>query len=114
MSRRGRPPHPGPLTPRQQEVLELVSQGLSNPEIARRLGISPDGAKFHVSEIITRLGVTSRREAARWREERSTPAASASLRVLGVERWRRGGRRRITRRTLLVHRHRRLELERAA
>lgn len=112
MSRRGRPPYPGPLTPRQQEVLELVSQGLSNPEIARRLGISTDGAKFHVSEIITRLGVTSRREAARWREERATPAASASLRAFGVERsrLRRGGRRCAA----SHHYHRRLVLGRAA
>ncbi|HXK34046.1 MAG TPA: helix-turn-helix transcriptional regulator [Dehalococcoidia bacterium] len=112
MSRRGRPPYPGPLTPRQQEVLELVSQGLSNPEIAQRLGISTDGAKFHVSEIITRLGVTSRREAARWREERSTPAASASLRAAGVERsrLRRAGRRRAA----SHHYHRRLVLGRAA
>ncbi|HZP57987.1 MAG TPA: helix-turn-helix transcriptional regulator [Dehalococcoidia bacterium] len=61
---RGRPPYPDTLTPRQQEVLELVRQGLSNREIGERLGISADGAKFHVSEIITKLGVSTRREAA--------------------------------------------------
>ena len=64
--RRGRPPHPDVLTPRQWEVLELVREGLSNGEIARELGISTDGAKFHVSEILTKLGVSTRREAAEW------------------------------------------------
>ena len=46
---RGRPPHPDILTPRQWEVLELVREGLSNGEIGERLGISTDGAKFHVA-----------------------------------------------------------------
>jgi DNA-binding CsgD family transcriptional regulator len=77
MAERGRPPYPDTLTPRQQEVLELVREGLSNPQIGERLGISLDGAKFHVSEIITRLGVTSREEAAEW--QRDADRASARL-----------------------------------
>src|SRR3990167_2052070 len=60
MGRRGRPPHPDVLTPREFEVLELLRQGLSNPEIADRLGISRDGAKDHVSEILTKLGLSTR------------------------------------------------------
>ena len=81
--RRGRPRHPDVLTPRQWEVLRLVREGLSNEEIARRLGISTDGAKFHVSEILSKLGVTSRREAARWDEdhEPQTTRPSAHLRL---------------------------------
>jgi DNA-binding CsgD family transcriptional regulator len=79
MAERGRPPYPDTLTPRQQEVLELIRQGLSNPQIGERLGISLDGAKFHVSEIITRLGVTSREEAAEW--QRDADRASASLTI---------------------------------
>ncbi len=51
MGRRGRPRHPDILTPREWEVLALLREGLSNPEIAERLGISRDGVKFHVSEI---------------------------------------------------------------
>jgi DNA-binding CsgD family transcriptional regulator len=73
MGRRGRPPYPDLLTPRQQEVLELVREGLTNREIAERLDITLDGAKFHVSEILTKIGVGSREEAARWQAE--TPTA---------------------------------------
>ena len=43
-------------TPRQREVLTLLARGRTNREIAEELGISLDGAKWHVSEIITRLG----------------------------------------------------------
>lgn len=92
MTERGRPRYPDVLTPRQQEVLRLVGDGLSNREIAERLEISFDGAKFHVREIIRRLGVTSRREAAEWLERRNGEQPAASMR-LG---WRGGrcGRRR--------------------
>lgn len=55
-------------TPRQREVLNLLVKGRTNGEIASELGISLDGAKWHVSEIITRLGVDTRDEAAEyWR-----------------------------------------------
>jgi DNA-binding CsgD family transcriptional regulator len=74
MGRRGRPPYPDLLTPRQQEVLTLVREGLTNREIAERLDITPDGAKFHVSEILTKIGVHTREEAARWRDDVPTAA----------------------------------------
>jgi len=44
----------------------LLRQGLTNPQIGERLGISLDGAKYHVSEIIGKLGVSSRAEALAW------------------------------------------------
>ena len=66
MAKRGRPPHPDILTPREWEVLDLIREGLSNEQIAARLGISVDGAKYHVSEILSKLGVRDRLEAARW------------------------------------------------
>jgi Bacterial regulatory proteins, luxR family len=47
-------------------VLSLLRDGLSNREIADRLGISLSGAKYHVSEIISKLGVSSREAAAAW------------------------------------------------
>jgi len=70
MGRRGRPRHPDILTPREWEVLELLHGHLSNEQIAERLGISLDGAKYHVSQILSKLGVATREEAAAWPEER--------------------------------------------
>lgn len=52
------------LTPRELEVLGLVSAGLTNAEIADRLFISPKTAEHHVGRILTKLGVRSRAEAA--------------------------------------------------
>lgn len=73
MGRRGRPPHPDILTPREWEVLALVEDGYTNDEIATRLGISLAGAKFHVSEILGKLHVSSRDEAAHWYRARYAP-----------------------------------------
>ncbi len=54
---------PEPLTARETEVLELLSQGLSNKLIARRLNISEHTVKFHVSSIYTKLDASSRIDA---------------------------------------------------
>jgi LuxR family maltose regulon positive regulatory protein len=51
------------LTPRELEVLELLAEGLSNAEIARRLYISPSTTKVHVHHILEKLGSKSRFEA---------------------------------------------------
>ena len=53
------------LTTREQEVLQLIGQGLSNKMIADRLHISEHTVKFHVSAIYAKLGVASRTEAVR-------------------------------------------------
>ncbi|MGN6682324.1 MAG: helix-turn-helix transcriptional regulator, partial [Streptosporangiaceae bacterium] len=60
------PPEPDPvgLTPREREVIALLSDGLSNAEIARTLYISEKTASVHVSNILRKLGVTSRIQAA--------------------------------------------------
>jgi len=64
---RGVPPAPPDLpeslTPREVEVLQLLSQGLANKSIAGRLGISDHTVKFHVNAILGKLGVQSRGEA---------------------------------------------------
>jgi DNA-binding CsgD family transcriptional regulator len=69
MGKMGRPRHPDILTPREWEVLGLLRERLTNEEIAQRLNISLDGAKYHVSRILSKLGVTSREEAAAWPPE---------------------------------------------
>lgn len=51
------------LTPREQEVLELMARGLSNPEIAEELGVTRHTAKFHVKAILDKLGAQTRTEA---------------------------------------------------
>lgn len=53
------PPHPN-LTPRERQVLELLVEGLSNKEIARRLGISQHGVKRLVSNVLAKLGCPNR------------------------------------------------------
>ena len=51
------------LTPREREILGLIGEGLSNKEMARRLGISVHTVKFHMEALFTKLDATSRAEA---------------------------------------------------
>jgi non-specific serine/threonine protein kinase len=57
---------PPVLTGRQMEVAELIARGLTNREIARKLGISTRTAESHVGTILTKLGLTSRAQVAPW------------------------------------------------
>ena len=51
------------LTPRELQVLRMLGDGLGNKEIAVQLGVSDHTAKFHVSQILAKLGAGSRAEA---------------------------------------------------
>jgi LuxR family maltose regulon positive regulatory protein len=58
-----------PLSPREHEVLRLLAEGLSNPEIADRLFITTGTVKVHASNIYSKLGVSGRTQAAAWARE---------------------------------------------
>jgi len=53
------------LTSREHEVLQGIGEGLSNPQLAQRLGIGQSTVKTHVSQVLAKLGVSTRLQAAR-------------------------------------------------
>ena len=55
---------PGRLSPREREVLELLTKGQTNREIARKLTVSVSTVKIHVEHILAKLGVSDRTQAA--------------------------------------------------
>jgi predicted ATPase/DNA-binding CsgD family transcriptional regulator len=71
------PLEPSPLTRRETEIAELVAEGLSNPEIAKRLVISVRTAQGHVENILRKLGFTSRAMIAAWVTERRAQAEAS-------------------------------------
>jgi DNA-binding NarL/FixJ family response regulator/tetratricopeptide (TPR) repeat protein len=60
------PAGPAVLTPREREVVALIAEGLTNAELAARLFISPKTAAVHVSNVLAKLGMSSRTEVATW------------------------------------------------
>jgi DNA-binding NarL/FixJ family response regulator len=54
------------LTPREREVITLVAEGWTNREIGKRLGVAERTARTHVSNILAKLGLASRTQAAMW------------------------------------------------
>jgi len=55
-----------PLTAREFDVARLISEGLTNAEIAEELGIAPKTASSHVEHILAKLGASRRAEIATW------------------------------------------------
>jgi DNA-binding CsgD family transcriptional regulator len=76
---RSRPEGPADsaLTPREQEVALLLTDGLTNGQVAERLYISPKTAAVHVSNILAKLGLSSRAEIAAWTVRNSLEAPGA-------------------------------------
>jgi DNA-binding CsgD family transcriptional regulator len=68
------------LTPRELEVLQMISSGLTNAEAARRMQLSVHAIKFHLAGVYRRLGVTNRTEAAvAYLRFMSTPSDASTL-----------------------------------
>lgn len=63
------------LTPREREVAALVAQGHTNAEIARVLGVSRTTAKWHVSQILQKLGLSERVQLAVYAHEHGLVAS---------------------------------------
>lgn len=62
-----------PVTGREREVLALIARGASNKLIARELDLSPHTVKRHVANILTKLDLASRAQAAAWWQARAMP-----------------------------------------
>ncbi|MCI4066752.1 LuxR C-terminal-related transcriptional regulator [Micromonospora sp. R77] len=94
------------LTPRERQALKLLAEGLSNKQIARRLGISEHGAKRHVGNVLAKLNCPNRTVAVTvalnhglLTEERTAPPDPAVVnlrrRITSVpehQQWGKGGR----------------------
>ena len=96
--KRGRPAHDDVLTPAEWRVVEAVRHGLSNREIAVRRRISADAVKFHVANVLLKLGLPNRAALRRWTgisrasalHGRTKIMTQLTLGPLGVVRERRG------------------------
>lgn len=64
---RGRPRHDDALTPAEWRVVEAVRHGLTSRQIAERRGISIDAVKYHVANVLQKLGLSSRAELRLWK-----------------------------------------------
>jgi DNA-binding CsgD family transcriptional regulator len=65
------------LTPRQQEILALVASGLSTPDVAARLGITPGTVKTHLTSIYKLIGARNRVQATRYYLDHLAPPPKA-------------------------------------
>jgi DNA-binding CsgD family transcriptional regulator/catechol 2,3-dioxygenase-like lactoylglutathione lyase family enzyme len=64
--RRGRPPHDDILTPAEWKTAHAVQHGMTNRQIAERRGISKDAVKFHVENVLGKLGLSNRKALRQW------------------------------------------------
>ena len=64
--RRGRPPHDDVLTPAEWKVTHAVQHGMTNRAIAERSGVSSNGVKFHIANVLGKLGLPNRKALRLW------------------------------------------------
>jgi len=79
---RGRPPHEDILTPAEWRVADSIRHGMTNRLIAQRLGVSKDAVKFHVANVLQKLGFSSRVELKRWDGVRRNSALADQRNVM--------------------------------
>ncbi|OAH11270.1 response regulator protein VraR [Streptomyces jeddahensis] len=77
------------LTPRETEVLRLITEGSSNPDVAGRLHVSDETVKTHVSRVLAKLGLRDRTQAVvtAYESELVVPRAGGGLRGTQGSRW---------------------------
>jgi DNA-binding CsgD family transcriptional regulator/predicted enzyme related to lactoylglutathione lyase len=80
---RGRPRHDDVLTPAEWRIAHAVKHGMTNRAIAERRGISIDAVKFHVANIVAKLGVSNRKELRQW--FRAPKGSALSRRLLDMQ-----------------------------
>ncbi len=90
-SKRGRPAHDDVLTPAEWRTLNWVRHGLTNQQIADRRGISLDAVKYHVANILAKLGVDNRKALKTWQgapkgslNDEVSDEMSEEIKVLGL------------------------------
>lgn len=65
---RGRPPHDDVLTPTEWRIVHAIQHGMTTRAIARRRGVSVDAVKYHVSNVLAKLGLSDRTALRAWFE----------------------------------------------
>jgi DNA-binding NarL/FixJ family response regulator len=82
----GRAAEIGELTPRERQVLGLISHGLADADIAQKLGLTRSTVRNHVATLYSKIGVHSRSSAIIWARERGINIAWPSAQAASLMR----------------------------
>jgi DNA-binding CsgD family transcriptional regulator/catechol 2,3-dioxygenase-like lactoylglutathione lyase family enzyme len=81
----GRPPYPDILTPAEWQAVDGIRHGLTNRQLANRLGVSVDAIKYHVANALQKLGFSNRTELRSWDGVARTSALFGQERTMSKE-----------------------------